>query len=379
MRIALINYVYEPGIDADTLLERYASLTGWAESLLAAGAEAVTVAQRFGRDADVERGGVRYLLRADGGGPIARPWTHPGRLHQAVAALRPDVAHVNGLHFPAQTWRLGRALPRGVALVVQDHGGAPARGIGRRALARLGLRAADAFLFTAADMACPWRAAGVIEPRQAVYAVPEASRALRRLPQGAARTQSGVCGDPALLWVGHLDANKDPLTVLEGFARALPLLPGARLMMVFAKTGLLPAVRAYLSDNPALAERVVLRGAVPYAELAAFFSAADIFVLGSRRESCGFALIEALMCGATPVVTDIPAFRALTAGASPAALWPPGDAARFAERLVDVTARDLAAQRPRIAAYAERELSWPAIGRRAIGVYVELSEAKREG
>ena len=40
---------------------------------------------------------------------------------------------------------------------------------------------------------------------------------LRPLPRAMARAISGVHGDPALLWVGHLDANKDPLTVLEGF------------------------------------------------------------------------------------------------------------------------------------------------------------------
>ena len=32
-------------------------------------------------------------------------------------------------------------------------------------------------------------------------------------------------GDPALLWVGNLDANKDPLTVLRGVSMAARELP----------------------------------------------------------------------------------------------------------------------------------------------------------
>jgi glycosyltransferase involved in cell wall biosynthesis len=377
MQIVLINYVYEPELRADAMLDRYASLTGWAESLLAAGAARVTVVQRFGCDADAERNGVRYLLRADGGGPRARPWTHPARLHRAAAAMRSDIVHVNGLHFPAQLLRLRRLLARTTALVVQDHGGAPPRGAARRANARMGLRAADAVLFTAAQMAEPWRTAGQIGPDHTVYAVPEASRAIGPLPHGAARTASGVRGDPALLWVGHLDANKDPLTVLRGFALALPRLPGARLTMVFLKTDLLTAVRGFLAADPALAERVVLRGAVPYDEIAAYFSAADLFVLGSERESCGFALIEAMMCGAAPVVTDIPAFRALAGGSPLAAFWQPGDAEAFAERLVYMAGQDLRQLRAQVAAYAARELSWPAVGRRALAMYQDVIERKR--
>jgi glycosyltransferase involved in cell wall biosynthesis len=213
--------------------------------------------------------------------------------------------------------------------------------------------------------------------------VVEAGRPVHPLPRAEARKISGVRGDPALLWVGHLDANKDPLTVLAGFERALPHLPGARLTMVYLGETLLPAVRARLAESPALAERVELRGFVPYEMIASYFSAADLFVLGSWREGSGYALIEALTCGAAPVVTDIPSFRALTldaaamngagAAATPyGALWPPGDADALAAALVEVGRRDLAALRERLMAYAARELSWEAIGRRALAVYGDL-------
>jgi glycosyltransferase involved in cell wall biosynthesis len=392
MHVTLLNYIYDAEYTTvDALLERYLSLGGWAESLLAAGAQRVTVLQRFDRDIDMRRGGVEYLFRSGASWP-GRSWSDPRRMHRAVMELQPDVAHVNGLIFPAQTWLLRRALPRETALVVQDHGGMPTTGrtIGarlRHAVKRAGLRGADGFMFTTAAQAQPWRDAGLIGPEQPVYEIVEAGRPVRPLPRAEARVVSGVRGDPALLWVGHLDPNKDPLTVLAGFERALPQLPGARLTMAYMNDTLLPAVRARLAAAPALAERVELRGHVPYEQIAAYFSAADIFVQGSYREGSGYALIEALTCGAAPVVTDIPSFRALTldAGGNGAgvaatpygALWPPGDADALAAALVEVGRRDLAALRERLMAYAARELSWEAIGRRALAVYRDLLARRR--
>jgi glycosyltransferase involved in cell wall biosynthesis len=383
MHITLLNYIYDAEYKtADALLERYVSLSGWAESLLAAGARRVTVLQRYAHDLDMRRGGVEYLFRSGASWP-GRSLSDPRRLHGAIQALRPDVAHVNGMMFPIQTWLLRRALPHHAALVVQDHGGIPMAGptIGvrlRNAIKRAGLRAADGFMFTAVEQAQPWRDVGLIGLRQPVYQVVEASRPVQPMAREAARAATGVRGDPALLWVGHLDANKDPLTVLAGFERALPHLPSARLTMAYMNDTLLPAVRARLAATPALSERVELRGRVPYELMAAYFSAADIFVQGSYREGSGYALIEALICGATPVVTDIPSFRTLTTvdnGAGPTsygALWPPGDADALTAALIQVGRLDLAPLREQLKAYAARELSWEAIGRRALAVYSDL-------
>ena len=46
----------------------------------------------------------------------------------------------------------------------------------------------------------------------------------------------------------------------------------------------MPAVRRRVSDSPALARSVRLVGRVPHRQMAAFYSAADLFVLGSAHE-----------------------------------------------------------------------------------------------
>ena len=70
-------------------------------------------------------------------------------------------------------------------------------------------------------------------------------------------------GSPAVLWVGRLNANKDPLTVLDGFERSLAWLPDAALTMIYSTDELLGQVRLRVAGAPALRARVHLVGAVP--------------------------------------------------------------------------------------------------------------------
>lgn len=367
--------------DPEALLSHYDTLVGWSEALLEAGAARVTVVQAFGTDVELRRNGVDYVFRADAARPSPRRWARPRRLVSAVAQAAPDVVHVNGLSFPRPTASLRRALDRAASLVVQDHSGGPPEPIVgstsglRGRIWRALFRGVDAFLFTAARQAQSWQEAGLIHPGQTVHAVMEGSRRLRRLPRAEARRVTGVSGSPALLWVGRLDPNKDPLTVLEGFERAA--LSASRLTMIHASDELLPEVRRRLAGSPFLQERVRLLGRIPHEEMAAFFSAADVFVLGSHKEGSGYSLIEALCCGAVPVVTDIPSFQAITGDASVGMLWPPDQAQALAAALRKLEAADFESLGAISSAHFEAHLSWSAIGRRALQIYREVSDRRR--
>ena len=115
----------------------------------------------------------------------------------------------------------------------------------------------------------------------------------------------------------------------------------------------------------------------PQEELPAYYSAADIFVLGSHHEGSGYALIEACACGAVPVVTRIPAFRAIVGDGARGALWPPGDAIGLANALLQTANRDLAGLRAGLAVHFANELSWTAVGRRALDIYAEVRARRR--
>ncbi|HZP47193.1 MAG TPA: glycosyltransferase [Vicinamibacterales bacterium] len=402
MRVVQVNLAFDPALpSAEALLDRYATLTGWAEALARAGAEVLTV-QQFHSSANVTRAGIGYAF-----GPFRE-------IVRRASRWRADVVHINGLDCPLGIWRVSRLQRRrfgGAAFVVQDHAsGVPAGAVSRAVRRRL-LSGVDAFLFSALEQAQPWRDAGVIAPRQAVHDVMEASTAIAAVPREEARAASGVSGDPAVLWVGRLNANKDPLTVVDGFERFAAGRPGATLTMVFEGGEAEAAVRARVvsdtggrlvsdtgdravSDTGGACGRIRLVGAVPHDRIAAFFSAADLFVSGSHHEGSGYALIEALACGAVPVVTAIPAFRAiLGAGQVPGTcqvrtwhvpgtdpvpawhLWTPGDAHACAAALDRAAAH---IDRAAVIEHFQRNLTWDAVGRRALAVYREVAGRKNE-
>lgn len=373
MKIVQVNYAYAADIsDPAALIDAYETLAGWSEAVASAGAS-VSVVQAFHCDATLSRNGITYVFSAQGrptNGRRTGAWRVPQPLEAQVLAAGPDVVHVNSLDFAPEAWLLRRALPPSTAIVAQDHAdGLPGRFAATRPLRRRLMRAFDGFLFTAPDQADPWRSGGFIADHQSIHEVLESSTTLRPMDRETARAISRAEGQPAVLWVGRLNAIKDPMTVLQGFERAIESLPKAVLTMVFGADDLLPAVRRRVSESPALTRSVHLVGPVPHDQLAAFYSSADVFVVGSSHEGSGYALIEACACGLTPVVTNIPSFRAITGNGSIGALWSPGDASDLAGALFAVARRDRQDERRRVIRHFEDHLSWPVVGRRALAIY----------
>lgn len=383
LRLAQVNATYDPEITTpEALLDRYTTLTEWSAAMRRAGA-AVTVYQRFSTDARIERDGATYLFIGDGHPPWLSTSIAPLAYCQAIAGAPADVIHVNGLIFPRIVASLRKLMGPAPAIVAQHHGGdLPVRGIGpigtwRNWQWRKWLAKADAVSFTAADQAKPWRDAGILRD-QRVLEIVEASTTLRSVPRDRARAAVGVSGDPLILWVGRLTRNKDPLTVLDGLELALPHLPGAAVVMVFGGHDLLAPVTERIQASPLLCQRITLPGQVPHEEMPNYYSAADVFISGSHSEGSGYALIEALSAGVTPVVTDIPPFRVIAGPCG--ARFATGDAAAFAAALRDVCARDLAAGRAQARGHFERELQWDAIAATTVAAYRELaSQPRRAG
>ncbi len=119
----------------------------------------------------------------------------------------------------------------------------------------------------------------------------------RPAERAAARQRFG-CQRTTLLAVGHLIERKDHDLIV----RALPLLPDMDLVIV----GEGP-LRQRLLDTAArlrVAGRVRIVGHVSQAELAIWYTAADISILTSRHEGMPNVVLESLACG-TPVVATV--------------------------------------------------------------------------
>jgi glycosyltransferase involved in cell wall biosynthesis len=359
----------------EELLGAWPTLGGVAEAVAGAGGK-VTVLQTSHVDQDLVRNGVHYRFVAES--PFARlPGTRtsagllPLRLLRAAAASAPDVVHLNGLAFPLHARAL-TSLRR--PILVQDHADRPpAR---RLPLHRWGFARVAGAAFTAREQADEFLDRGPLPAAARIFEIPESSSRFTPGDRAAARAETGIHGDPALLWVGRLDSNKDPLTVLDALALARGRLPDPHLWCYFTEAPLLREVRARLAADPDLAARVHLLGTVPHERVQALCRAADFLLLASRREGSGYAVIEALACGTTPILSDIPPFRALTGRGAVGALVPVGEAGGFADALVALAGFSGPALRQRAARHFRRQLSFAAVGSRLLDAYRKLLESR---
>jgi glycosyltransferase involved in cell wall biosynthesis len=368
MRVAHVGFHRDP-MDREPLdlLAAWPTLGDVAAAAAATGLEVVVI-QAASRDAIIERGDVRYVFVAERSArALPAAWWVPRRLLEAVCDACPDVAHVNGLSFPFATRALAERL-QAVPVLVQDHGSRAPRGL-RRLVHCWGFAPIAGVAFTARAQADPFFRTGVFRDGLPVLEVLESSTRMTPIDGREARERSGISGDPCCVWLGHLDANKDPLTVLTALSRAAASLPDPQLWCCFKSAPLLNAVGRRLADDPNLRGRVHLLGARPHADIPLLLSAADFLLQGSHVEGSGYAVIEALACGTTPLVTDIPSLRRITGDGSVGALSRPGDHEAMARAIVEWSRRDRGALRAAARAHFERALSFDVVGRELRAAY----------
>jgi glycosyltransferase involved in cell wall biosynthesis len=367
--VAQVSFFLDPqGRTPAQMLADWPSLVDVAEAARHGGARVTVVQASSSTAARFERNGVdyRFVAAEPGQSSIAS-----GRaLRDLLARLDVDLLHVHGLGFVHDVATLAELAPD-VGILLQDHAGRPPRFWRRQAWRRM-FDGAAAVAFCAREQAAPFVQAGLIGPQIDILELPEAPARFAPGDQAEARRRTGLSGRPCMLWVGHLDSNKDPLTVLEGVSRAARRLPELQLWCCFGQAPLLTRVRPRIARDPWLRDKVHLLGRVPHAEIEHLMRAADLFVLGSHREGSGYALAEALACGLSPVVSDIPSFRAMTGRGAVGWTWTPGDARAACDALLEAASRPHASVAAQVRQHFERELSFEAVARKLNAGYARL-------
>jgi len=368
LHIAQISFFLDPQRRTPAqILTDWWALVDVAEMVERCGAR-VSVVQACADSRQLTQNGVHYHFVAPERGQSTI--TTGSGFARLIRELEADVFHVHGLSFPEDVLALAATAP-GTPILLQDHADRVPRWWRRRARRR-GMSAAAGMSFCALEQAQPFVRAGLIREQTELFEISEASSRFSPGDRQAARLETGLYGDPAILWVGHLDANKDPLTMLSGVSAAAERSPGLELWCCFGQAPLLQEVHRRIADDARLSGRVHLLGKVPHARIERLMRAADLFALGSHREGSGFSAIEALACGLPPVVTDIPSFRMLTAGGKVGALWPCGDDNELCQALLRTAARPRQELRDAVRAHFEREISFDAIGRKLTAAYDKL-------
>lgn len=92
MRVVIVNCVWDPDEStADGILNRFTTLTGWAEALQRSGVASVVVFQRFHSDADVARGNPLFPSRRRWSAAPQRLFHGADARHASVVAAVPAI------------------------------------------------------------------------------------------------------------------------------------------------------------------------------------------------------------------------------------------------------------------------------------------------
>lgn len=138
-----------------------------------------------------------------------------------------------------------------------------------------------------------------------VFAIPEAARAAF-YPVASSETEPvrqrlGV-GPEFILFVGTVEPRKNLMTLVRAFERIVKTHARVQLVIAGQEGWLSSELMTYL-DASEIRDRVVFTGHLSDDDLRALYSSCRVFVYPSLYEGFGLPLLEAMVCGA-PVVTS---------------------------------------------------------------------------
>ena len=295
-----------------------------------------------------------------------KKWQHwfPQALHRYLKTLKPDVILVHGLIFPWQVLPLRWKLGSRVKIVIQHHAERHFTDT-RKFIQRLVDRHISLYFFCATEFGEEWLAHKQINDRSKIKEVMEASSHFSPMEKEKAQVITQVSRGKIFLWVGRLDANKDPLTVARAFSRFKHIDPMAKLYMIFQSTELITELQTVVSDTKS--EGVIHRvGKVEHEDLKYWYNSADFIVSSSHYEGSGIAVCEGLSCGCIPVLTNIPSFRMMTGRGLIGALFEAGNEDSLIAAFVKANRLDQEVQKKMVLEIFNRKLSFEAISKKII-------------
>jgi glycosyltransferase involved in cell wall biosynthesis len=272
-------------------------------------------------------------------GAVRTPRKYGGLLGRTLrAARRADVIWAHYL-FPtgAVAAACGRASRR--PWVLTAHGG-DVRNLARPALRRASAPAVEgaaALIAVSRHLHGELRDSGIALPPVAIVNMGVDLRRFAIADRRSARVRLGLTEEgPLVLAVGGLTERKNPLTLLQAFARVRAAAPEARLALVgdgpLARA--VDAGAASLGLGPAL----IRAGAVPHERVADWMAACDLLALVSRVEPLGQVALEAMASGRPVVATRVGGTAEIVPDGIAGALVDPADRVAIAAAILGVLA-----------------------------------------
>ena len=138
---------------------------------------------------------------------------------------------------------------------------------------------------------------------------------------------------PAIVSVAGITVRKGMYELIEAFNRVLERYPTSHLYLVGGGSSESAAIREFAAGTAGTASIHFERFR---ADPQTYMKAADVFVLASRREAFGLALIEARAAGCAVVATDVDGIPEIVEHGNTGLLVPPNDPAALAEAITSL-------------------------------------------
>ncbi len=285
---------------------------------------------------------------------------------------QPDIVLVQGLQFPFQILVMKWFLIKKTKIIVKHHADHPPKWP-KKIFQKIADRYTDTYLFTSLGNAKEWVDTGSISNFEKVYELPATYTSFSKLDKAAAQQKLGMHAGLHYLWVGRLDANKDPMTVLSAFEKFTGDHPGTSLHFIYQSAECLPQMNQWIAAHPFLADFIFLHGYIPYAELPIWYSAADFYISASHREAGSAGLLEAMSCGCIPIVSSIPPSLKVISDGKFGLYFEPGNAVELAGQLTDSVSIPYEQFSKEVRSHFEKEYSLPAITEKLYQLCVALT------
>lgn len=293
----------------------------------------------------------------------------PVKFNRYVKTLSPSVVIVHGLIFPWQVIMLRLQLGRNVMILAQHHAERPLGDI-RQFIQMWADRCIKAYLFASFDLGRQWVDRRQIRSIDKIKEIMGTSSPFYSVEKAKAKAAVNVSGDPVFLWVGGLDVNKDPATLVKAFIRFNKSCHGAALYLIYQTNDLLDELKKIISEHHA-SSYIHLVGRINNPDLLYWYNSADFIVSSSHYEGSGIAVCEGLSCGCIPILTNIPSFRMMTDNGKTGLLYEAGNEDALLSALEKSTKLDREQQKSLVLNYFNQKLSFDANAKSIMDVITE--------
>jgi glycosyltransferase involved in cell wall biosynthesis len=285
----------------------------------------------------------------------------PFRTLWYLKKIKPDLVLVQGLIFPVQVLALRFFVGEKTKIMIMHQACRPFTGV-KKIIQKLADKYIHLYFFASRGNAKEWVESGNINGYEKIAQLPATLTYFNKQDKNSSRQKLGMNGGVHYIWVGRLNENKDPLTLLTAFEYYLTVQPLAKLNIIFQTKDLLGCIKEKIASSSLLQNAVSLVGYIPNHELITWYSAADYFISTSHFEGGSVAILEAMSCGCIPVVSNIPSSMKTIQNGEYGFYFTPGNAMELCNTLIAASESDQNILSAKIESHFKKEYSVESVG-----------------